>query len=191
MGEPSDAELMALVQAGNRAACARLVDRYKDRVVGYLARLTGSQARAEDLAQETFLRMYLHARRYREQGSFAAWLYRTATNLVRSEERRALRLRAILGWFRRDEAVPSHEPALLADEARRTLQAALVRVPLRFRAPLVMHAIEERSFDEIARLLGLPEGTVKSRISRARAQLRRELEPFMLETPLEPARRTT
>jgi RNA polymerase sigma-70 factor (ECF subfamily) len=186
MQEPSDGELMARVQAGDAAACARLVDRYKERVFGYLVRLTGSRARADDLAQETFLRLYLHAGEYREQGKLAGWLYRTATNLVRSEERRALRFRCFLGRVVTEESAPSHESALLAEEARRTLQAALARLPLRYRAPLVLHTIEERSFEEIAHILGLPEGTVKSRISRARGRLRVALEPFMNESPAEP-----
>src|SRR5262245_22702404 len=93
MTQASDAELMAQVQRGDRDAFACLVTRYEGTIVNYLAKMSGSRARAEDLAQETFIRLYEHAARYREEGKLAAWLYRTATNLLRSEERWSWRWR--------------------------------------------------------------------------------------------------
>jgi RNA polymerase sigma-70 factor (ECF subfamily) len=174
MAEASDAELMVLVREGDRRAFACVVGRYEGTIVNYLAKLCGSRARAEDLAQETFIRLYEHAPRYREEGKLAAFLYRTATNLLRSEERRLGRWRLITRWLERGES-ESQERALLADEARRGVQAALLRVPIHFRAPLVLHAIEERTFEEIAEAMRLPIGTVKSRISRGRALLREAL----------------
>jgi RNA polymerase sigma-70 factor (ECF subfamily) len=171
----SDAELMARVRAGERDAFALLVERYEGTIVNYLSKLTGQRARAEDLAQETFLRLFSHATRYREEGRLAAFLYRTATNLYRSEERHLFRWRwrwdSIAAGLEH-ERPRSQEEALLGREEERALRAALLCVPLHYRAPLVLHAIEERSFEEIAEVLRLPIGTVKSRISRGRVLLR-------------------
>jgi RNA polymerase sigma factor (sigma-70 family) len=102
MNEASDAQLMARVRSGDRDAFGMLVRRHKDSMVNYLTRLTGCRERAEDAAQETFVRLYRVAPRYSEQGRFAAYLYRIATNLVRQHERRERR-RRVLSAMVRDE----------------------------------------------------------------------------------------
>lgn len=177
--EPSDAELMARVQDGDRDAFADLVDRHKDAVVNYLTRLSGSRDRAEDLAQEAFLRLYGSASTYSERGFLQALLFRIATNLLRSEERRERRLRLLaplLGTSRHAEAAgPS---GLLAEELHREVGAAIAALPLDYRVPLVLHEIEGWAYADVARELGCREGTVKSRIHRARGLLRRRLEPY-------------
>ena len=178
----TDAELMAAVRAGDRDAFARLVDRHKDAVVNYLARLTGSRDRAEDLGQETFLRLYRSAATYDERGYLRAFLYRIATNLVRSEERREKRLRLLAPFLRPDDRSDRAEPAapagLLRAELHRELAAAIAALPLGYRVPLVLHEIEGWPYAEVARELALSEGTVKSRIHRGRERLRRRLSPY-------------
>lgn len=186
----ADAALMARVREGDRDAFADLVDHHKDPLVGYLARLTGSPDRAQDLAQETFLRLYRAAGSYRERGQLTAFLYRIATNLVRSEARRERRWRLLapqLGVSGSGDATagagaPGHgiEAAggprrLLQRELQRRLADALAALPLELRAPLVLYEIEEWSQRDIARALGCREGTVKSRLFRARHRLREEL----------------
>jgi len=185
--DPSDAELMARVRTGDRDAFAPLVTRYGDDLVAYLARLTGSPERAEDLAQEAFLRLYRAAPRYRERGRLAALLYRIATNLLRSEERRARRWRSLRPALdvhvERDgrETEPGAPQRLHRAEMRRRLAAALARLPLALRAPLVLFEIEDWPQREIAQALGCREGTVKSRLHRARRRLREELGPLWNE----------
>jgi RNA polymerase sigma-70 factor (ECF subfamily) len=178
--QPDDAELMARVRSGDRHAFARLVDRHKDAVVNYLSRLTGSRDRAEDLAQETFLRLFRAAAGYNEQGYLRAYLFRIATNLVRSEERRERRLRLLLPFLAPDRthAEPAAPSGLLRQEIHRKVAAAVAGLPLRFRVPLVLHEIEGWPYADIARELGCREGTVKSRIHRGRQQLKQELEPY-------------
>jgi RNA polymerase sigma-70 factor, ECF subfamily len=176
---PSDAGLMERTRGGDRDAFADLVDRHKDAVVNYLARLTGDRDRAEDLAQETFLRLWRSAASYVEQGFLRAFLFRIATNLVRSEERRDKRFRLLLPFLgRRDHDEPSAPSGLLLQELHREVAGALAALPLRYRVPLVLHEIEGWSYGDIARELECREGTVKSRIHRGRQQLRQKLEPY-------------
>lgn len=178
----ADAGLMAAVREGDREAFARLVDRHKDAVVNYLARLTGSRDRAEDLGQETFLRLFRAAATYSERGYLRALLFRIATNLVRSEERRERRLRLLAPFLRPDDRAERSEPAaaagLLRDELQRQVAAAIAELPLGYRVPLVLHEIEGWPYADVARELNLSEGTVKSRIHRGRERLRRRLSPY-------------
>jgi RNA polymerase sigma-70 factor (ECF subfamily) len=176
---PSDAGLMERTRGGDRDAFADLVDRHKDAVVSYLARLTGDRDRAEDLAQETFLRLWRSAASYVEQGFLRAFLFRIATNLVRSEERRDKRFRLLLPFLgRRDHDEPAAPSGLLLQELHREVAGALAALPLRYRVPLVLHEIEGWTYGDIARELGCREGTVKSRIHRGRQHLRQKLEPY-------------
>lgn len=176
---PSDAELMQRVRAGDREAFSELVDRHKDAVVNYLARLTGDRDRAEDLAQETFLRLFRSAASYTEQGFLRAFLFRIATNLVRSEERREKRLRLLMPFLgRREHDEPSAPSGLLLQELHRQVAGAVATLPLRYRVPLVLHEIEGWSYADIAQELSCREGTVKSRIHRGRQHLRQKLEPY-------------
>lgn len=175
----TDSALMAGVLGGDRGAFTRLVERHKDPVVNYLTRLTGDRDRAEDLAQETFLRLFRATPGYREQGLLRAYLFRIATNLVRSEERRAKRMRLLLPFFGgRQHDEPAAVSGMLLQELHRQVAVALAGLPLRFRVPLVLHEIEGWSYTDIARELSCREGTVKSRIHRGRQQLRQRLEPY-------------
>lgn len=178
-----DAALMARVRTGSREAFAAVVERHKDAVVNYLTRLTGDRDRAEDLAQETFVRLW-QAPRYDEQGKLLPFLFRIATNLVRTEERRARRWRLLVPLLpHAGTAVAGVAPAdparaVLRRELRERLLQEIATLPVAFRAPLVLRDVEELSYDEIAAALGCPEGTVKSRINRARALLRERLQSY-------------
>ncbi|HEY0513280.1 MAG TPA: sigma-70 family RNA polymerase sigma factor [Thermoanaerobaculia bacterium] len=174
-----DAELMARVREGDQAAFMDLVDRHKDAVVSYLARLTADRDRAEDLGQETFLRLFRSAPDYTEQGYLRAYLFRIATNLVRSEERRAKRQRLLMPFLPRPEpAEPAAASGMLRRELHREVTEAVAKLPLRYRVPLVLHEIEGWSYVDIAQEMGCREGTVKSRVHRGRQQLKKRLEPY-------------
>lgn len=181
MDERTDAELMERVREGDRDAFGALVDRHKDALVSYLARVTGHRERGEELAQEAFVRLYRSAGTYAEQGKLAGLLYRIALNLLRTEERRARRFRtvALLLPFRTHSGADQEE-GLLRDETQRLLARELARLPLAFRVPLVLRDLQDWSYEDIARLLECPEGTVKSRISRARQLLRERLAPHVI-----------
>lgn len=178
--EATDATLMARVRAGDREAFADLVDRHKDAVVNYLTRIAGSRDRAEDLGQETFLRLFRSAAGYVEQGYLRAYLFRIATNLVRSEERRERRHRLLMPLLggEPDRTEPAAHVGLLRQELQRELTEAVARLPLRYRVPLVLHEIEGWSYADIAVELECREGTIKSRIHRGRQALKRQLEAY-------------
>lgn len=176
----TDGELLRRARAADADAFADLVDRHKGLLINYLARLTGCRTRAEDLAQETFVRFYQTLDRYREQGALTAYLLRIGTNLVRSEERRARRWRLLRPML--EAPVPASEQgpqgSVLASEEHRQVTRAIASLDLRYRAPLVLREIEGLAYGDIARALELSEGTVKSRLHRARALLKRKLKPY-------------
>lgn len=186
----TDAQLMAAVRDGCRSSFATLVDRHKDPLVRYLTRLTGSPERAEDLAQDTFVRLYERAGRYREQGRFQGFLYSVATNLLRSEERRRQRWRLLAPFLTPATTTNGHhlhppegERSVLRREMGAKLQQAVGELPLRYRVPLVLYEVEEWSYADIAAHLEVSRGTVKSRIHRARKRLKDALTPYWTEPP--------
>ena len=180
--EPGDAELLQRARTQDMDAFACLVERHKDLLVNYMARLTGCRERAEDLAQETFVRFYQTLDRYREEGTLSAYLLRIGTNLVRSEERRRKRWLGLLPVFKatsnghRAEAGPQLEA--LAREEQRQVSSALSSLDVLYRAPLVLREIEGLSMKEIASALECHEGTVKSRLHRGRQMLKEKLAPY-------------
>ena len=185
MAQPTDSELMGRVQAGDRQAFGVLVDRHKDALVNYLTRMVGCRERAQDLAQEAFLRLYQFSDRYRESGRLTPYLYRIATNLMRTEMRKESRRRTLFQLFVRGDGNgngdggPSPQAQLLRKESQQKIQDALVELPLEFRQPLVLFEVEGWSYNDSAAAIGCREGTVKSRISRGRQRLRRILAPYV------------
>lgn len=177
----SDAELLSRTALGDREAFADLVSKYQKPVRRYLTRLVGAADHADDLAQEAFVRLFQAAPRYQLAGSAAPLLYRIATNLARSHERWRRRWRFMPMPESRDVTPRSASPhaTALASELREELERSLQSLPLRFRSPLVLHEIEGLSYQEIGRILGCPENTVRSRISRGRAGLKRRMEPYV------------
>ncbi len=190
---PTDAQLLERARReDDPEAFSQLVERYKNPVVGYLAGLTGCRERAEDFAQETFVRFYQSLGRYREDGQLHAYLFRIGTNLVRSAERKKKRWRllepvlkasgGILGGatsgFVAGRRAPGPQAELLAGEERAVVARALEQLELPLRVPLVLREIEELSYQEIAAITGLAEGTVKSRLHRGRQCLKEKLASY-------------
>ena len=160
---------------------ARLVDRYKDSLINYLRHLTRSHERAEDIAQEAFVRLYRSLSSVRDD-SIAPYLFRIATNLAVSYARREKRWRLLLPRFvaTQPQSAPAADHRALTSEIQSKVAAALDRLPVKLRAPLVLFEIEEWPYHEIARALGCRIGTVKSRIFRAREHMRRDLESWWI-----------
>lgn len=176
----TDDALMQRVRDGDDDAFAEIVDRYKDPLVNYLTHLARSRERAEEIAQDAFVRLYDNASKYRQRDRLGPYLYRIATNLlvsaIRRERRWALLMPRLAASTPRSAVAPDRE--LLESEIQRLVSGALGGLPLKYRAPLVLFEIEEWTYDAIATALGVRIGTVKSRISRARELLRRRLAPW-------------
>ncbi len=154
-----------------------LVEQYQGPLVGYLTRLVGCNEAAQDYAQEAFLRIFSKSQHYQEQGQFRAYLYRTALNLVRSSARKD-KARAVVSHLvpiRPEGEEASQHRAVQRKELRREIRRVVATLPLRFRVPLVLYEVEEWSYADIASHLGCREGTVKSRIHRARGLVRQRL----------------
>lgn len=177
----TDSELFQRARLGSRSAFGELVERHKDGLVNYLTRLSGNSEQAEDLAQEAFLRLYERGSQYQEQGKLQAYLFRIGTNLFRSQMRRQQRWHKLgLLFFHSNghhsEAV--QQARMLQDELGRKLSAALLDLPVRYRAPLILAFVEGWTHREIADLMRCQEGTVKSRIHRGRKLLQKQLEEY-------------
>jgi RNA polymerase sigma-70 factor (ECF subfamily) len=169
------------------AAVAELFRRYGDDVFGLGLRLCARRSDAEDLVQETFLRAYRDWSSYRGESTPATWLYTIAVRSCRrlyrrrrGEPERVESLgRTYAGRDESDEmATPQGGPldTLIRDETRDTVQRALGRLPLHYRLPLALKELTDFSVEEIASLLELKPGTVRSRVHRARLQLAREIQ---------------
>jgi len=173
---------MQRARGGDEDAFAEIVDRYKDSLLNYLTHLVRSRERAEEVAQDAFVRLYQNAAKYKEQERLGPYLFRIATNLVVSEARRQKRWSLLLPRLQAGtrQSEPPADAAVLVHEIQRQVHGALERLPLDFRAPLVLFELEEWSYEEIAQALELRLGTVKSRISRARELLRRHLAPWWM-----------
>src|SRR5512136_326065 len=170
-------ELIRQVQKGNEAAFGQIVTAYKDRIVNYLYQFTSDYQKAVELAQETFLRVYFKAGRYRPIAPLSSWIYTIASNLAKTECRRSRKMATVSledipnnfssGTYYEDPA----DPGLI-----RNLREALDELHPRYRVPVVLKDMEGFSQEEIAKIIKRPVGTVKARISRGREQLRRKLE---------------
>ena len=195
VAEPmSDHLLLESARTGDESAFAELVKRYRHPITSYIYRMTNDYDTAVDLAQETFVRVYKAAERYQTNYAFSTYIYRIATNLAISELRRRKRWRlvSLTGFFQPHErdgaeaqefdpadSCPLPDATLVEDERRQAVARAIATLPEKYRAPLVLRDVEGRSYEEIARILEMSEGTVKSRINRARNFLRDKLQDYL------------
>jgi len=191
-GELSDEELMLLVQEGRNQAFDLLVARYKNRLYTYLYRLLGNQTEAEEFAQETFVKAYIHAGKYRTIARFSTWLYTIATNLVRNRIRSVKRRPAMVSmwseeaggeddgkWMdlRDDSQRPDND--MERENLKEMVQEAIERIPGKYRPAFVLREINDLSYEEIAAVTGLKLGTVRSRINRGRAHFKKLVAPLL------------
>jgi RNA polymerase sigma-70 factor (ECF subfamily) len=180
MEEDPDRALVERWHQGDLGAFETLVRRHERRVYRLLLRMLGNPAEAEEVAQETFLNLHRHGHRFRHEARFSTFVYRVAANAALNRRRALGRGHAREQALARQHAdgidLPSQpqdpEAALVGAEVRARVQAALVELSPALRLPLVLYDIEGLPYGEIARVLELAEGTVKSRIHRARQALR-------------------
>jgi RNA polymerase sigma-70 factor (ECF subfamily) len=172
-GEPTDVELIREVLAGRVERFEILIRRYQRLVAAAALRMGVPRQEVEDVASEVFYKVYRSLRRYEPTHAFSTWLYRITVNAA-LDRRRARRNDARSTEIPAGLADPGCSPLEAADEAARAalLRQALERIPGHYRAPLVLVHVEGLPVEEAARALDLPEGTIKSRLFRARALLK-------------------
>lgn len=176
-GADDDAALVATAAAGDRQAFAALVERHQARILALLERLIGCHEQARDLAQETFVSAYRKLASFAGGSLFSTWLYRIACNHAAAAGRRRRPVAASTG------TVPIEPVARLADvsarleqqELARQVAGALDRLDDRYREVVVLADMQGASYEEISAVLDIPLGTVRSRLHRARLELRRLL----------------
>jgi RNA polymerase sigma-70 factor (ECF subfamily) len=192
LGALSDEDLVLRVQAGESLCFEILVDRYKVRLYNYLLRLLRNEDEAEEIAQETFVKAFIHADKYKTIARFSTWLYTIATNLVRNRLRAKKRGPKFLSiWSRGQESGEEVQAIDLIDRARQPdaqfndkelseiINEAISKIPEKYRTSFVLREINQLSYEEIAAVTGLKMGTVRSRINRARNYFRRVIEPVL------------
>ena len=184
----SDGELMARCKNGDMSAFDLIVRRYKTPLVNFAYRFTGDREAAEDLAQETFIRIYKNVNRYKENtAGFRTWMYRIAANLCKNE----IRNRRRHGLSSLEELLTDEEgkrnyalmtdysqiPELLYEkkEQQMLIKQAIDRLPQNQRLAIIMVTYQNLRYDEIANALGCSVSAVKSLIHRARQNLKKYL----------------
>jgi RNA polymerase sigma-70 factor (ECF subfamily) len=185
-GQVADLELIGRTQQGDTAAFDELMMRYSKAVYRLAYSFVRNHADAEDISQEAFIRAWRAIARFDPKYRFYTWLHRITVNLCMNHFRRQKRIRF--------EPLPGGEPGAEwqdlpdpkgdddAGELRRALDRAMMALPPEQRAVLVLRARDELSYSEISKALGIPVGTVMSRLSRGRAQLRERLKEHLPPT---------
>jgi len=178
-----DAQLVSRCLAGDESAWEELVKTHTRRVYGICLRFTGKDSEAQDLTQDVFLRVFRTVRSFRSgEGSFTVWLTRLTRNLLIDHYRRTKKDRITdsienqLPMIEESARAETRaDSALAGREASEALEAALGRLSPELRETIILRDLEEMEYREIAQALGVPEGTVKSRLNRGRAELARVL----------------
>ena len=188
----SDAYLVERALDKDLAAFEKLVTRYQGKIISYAARMLNDQDDAEDVAQEVFVKAYRSLDSFRGASSFSTWLYRIATNLcidrVRKRKRSPQQAYSLDEPLDKDEDSGGREVADFSmeptknverEELRQQVRTTVAEMPDKLRSVLVMCDIQGMPYEEIAKVLDCPIGTVKSRLFHARADLARRLRPYM------------
>lgn len=181
----TDEQLILIFQQEDVNAFNELVHRYKDKIVNFLYRYTGSREESEDMAQDAFLRLYKSKHLYREIGKFSTWFYTIAINLTKTNLKKKSRYRSFsINNFGedgdKDYELPSNiiapdESANASNESY-YIQKAIDSLNENFREVIILRDIQDLDYEEISKILAVPLGTVKSRINRARECLKEMLE---------------
>ncbi len=186
-----DNELVARFLAGDRLAFPELVGRYQSRLLNFIYRTIGDRDRAEDLVQETFIRVFRHLHRFDQSKKFSTWIYTIASNLAKNELRNRSRNPLVLFQAIKTNWEADHRPLQWEDSTRRPddlfrkrhlrdmVERAVEQLPEHHRAVFVLREMEGKTYDEIAEITGVNLGTVKSRLNRARNNFAQIIAPML------------
>ena len=185
--KPSDEDLIERFQKGDLYAFDLIVKRYKEQLLNFVYRFVGNQEEAEDIVQETFLRVYRKRKAYKRIAKFSTWIYTIAGNLSRTELRRRKRRKLFsvtdMGYEDRDYEISdegynpeNHTEGVIQEEI---IHAEINNLSPKFREVIILRDVQELSYEEISKIIRVPIGTVKSRVNRGRLKLQSRLKYLM------------
>jgi len=183
----SDEDLIERFQQGDTNAYELIVKRYKDQLLNFVFRFLANEEEAEDVVQETFLRVYRNRFAYTRVAKFSTWIYTIAGNLARTELRRRKRRRLFsisnMGVEDRDYEISDEvfNPETHVDSAlqEEIIQREISKLTPKFREVIILRDVQELSYEEISKIIRVPIGTVKSRVNRARLRLQNRLKSLL------------
>lgn len=176
-------KLIARIVNGDTDAFSQIVKAYENQVYNLCLRMCGNRDEAQDLAQEAFVKAWRGLRFYKHEAAFSTWLYRLTSNVCIDYLRRQKRRAVVSLTVDDEEAVqldvqdpaPTPEEQALDEQTRQSVAEAMKKLDEEFRMVLTLRVVQERSYEEIAQIMDLKVGTVKSRLARAREKLRKIL----------------
>ena len=191
LGQLDDSEVVRSFLAGDERAFGELVKRYDGRLLNFVYRTVGDRERAQDLVQETFVRVYRHMQRFDQSKKFSTWIYTIAGNLAKNELRNRSRNPLILFQAIRKNWGADHRPLEWEDSSfkpddlfrkrflKEQVEKAVAELPEHHRIVFVLRELEGKTYEEIAEITGCNLGTVKSRLNRARNNFARLIAPAL------------
>lgn len=176
LADLGDEDLVAAAgRSGGERAFGELIRRHQGKVRGLLMRLASDRNLADDLAQEVFLRAYRGLCGFEGRARFSTWLYRIAYNVYLNHRARVREHAALPEGFESGTAAPESSMSASRADLRRDLESAITTLPERYRAVVMLYYLEDVSYPEIAEILDIPLGTVKTHLHRAKRLLREQM----------------
>ena len=174
-GDTNESELMRRLASGEMDALAEIVERYQSKVLSIAYRFLNDWTNAEDVAQETFLRIYKAAGNYKPQARFTTWLYRIVVNLCMDEQRKMARRPVSIEETVFSASADSDSGSAERSETIELVKKAIIELPERQRLVVILHRYENLSYDEICEVTKWTKSAVESLLFRAYANLREKL----------------
>jgi RNA polymerase sigma-70 factor (ECF subfamily) len=180
----SDKELLYGLVNGDLEAFDTIVNRYKNRLINFVYRFVKDYDVSEDIVQETFLRVFRKRRDYKAIANFSTWIFTIAGNLAKSELRRRKRWKFLSidsGYGDEDKSIDLPDPGMKPDRAtavsilEENVQDSIDSLQSKYKEALILRDIQGMSYKQISEVLGVPVGTIKSRVNRARLKLQKKL----------------
>lgn len=180
---PSDEDLIERFQNGDLYAFDLIVKRYKNQLLNFVYRFLGNAEEAEDLVQETFLRVYRNRKAYQKVAKFSTWIYTIAGNLAKTELRKRKRRKFFsisdLGYNEKDYDISdeAYNPEKDVDGRMKEeiIHKEIDALSPKFREVILLRDVQQLSYEEISQIVNIPLGTVKSRVNRGRLKLQEKL----------------
>jgi RNA polymerase sigma-70 factor, ECF subfamily len=187
ISELSDEDLIRRFQDGDLYAFDAIVNRYKDQLLNFAYRFLNNMEEAEDVVQETFLRIFRNKHAYRQIAKFSTWVYTIAGNLAKTELRKRKRRKYVyisdMGFddkdFEIEDVKADTEKEVDSMIKEKYIQKAIDELPARFRQVILLVDVQELPYEEVSAIMKVPLGTVKSRVNRARLKLQDKLKDIM------------